>query len=68
MPEDIPMSNTPSLKRGEQKDRKDRRPEAPAQDEPGSNATEHEPDPKAQPIPDGEHKYIRRSPYTAGND
>ena len=37
-------------------------------EEPGSNAVEHEPDPKAQPIPDGEHKYVRRSPYTAGND
>ncbi|HWI79416.1 MAG TPA: hypothetical protein VNS31_09465 [Ramlibacter sp.] len=37
-------------------------------EEPGSNAVEHEPDPKAEPIPDGEHKYIKRSPYTAGND
>jgi hypothetical protein len=36
--------------------------------EPGSNAVEHEPDPKADPIPDGDHRYIRRSPYTAGND
>jgi len=39
-----------------------------ADEEPGSNAVEHEPDPKAEPIPDGEHKYVRRSPYTAGND
>lgn len=37
------------------------------QQEPGTNAVEHNPDPKAQPIPDGEHKYVRRSPYTAGN-
>ena len=37
-------------------------------DEPGSNAVEHEPDPQAQPLPDGEHKFVRRSPYTAGND
>jgi hypothetical protein len=39
----------------------------PAQQEPGSNAVEHEPDPDAKPIPDGEHRSIRRSPYTAGN-
>ena len=37
-------------------------------EEPGSNAVEHQPDPKAKPIPDGEHKYVRRSQYTAGND
>jgi len=35
--------------------------------EPGSNSVEHEPDPDAQPIPDGEHRYIPRSPYTTGN-
>jgi hypothetical protein len=45
-----------------------RRPEAQPEEEPGTNAVEHEPDPDAKPIPDGEHKYIRRSPYTAGND
>lgn len=39
-----------------------------ADEEPGSNAVEPEPDPKARPIPDGEHKYVRRSPYTTGND
>ena len=44
-----------------------RAPTPPGQ-EPGSNAVEHEPDPNARPIPDGEHKYIRRSPFTAGND
>ena len=44
------------------------RPAAPGEDEPGSNAVEHEPDPRADPIPDGQHKYVRRSPYTAGND
>jgi hypothetical protein len=37
-------------------------------DEPGSNEVEHQPDPNAQPIPDGHHKYTPRSPYTAGND
>ena len=49
-------------------DRDQRRPDEPAHEPPGSNAVEHEPDPAAKPIPDGEHKYIRRSPYTAGND
>jgi hypothetical protein len=38
------------------------------QDEPGSNDVEHEPDPRAKPIPDGHHKYTPRSPYTTGND
>jgi len=41
---------------------------APAEDEPGSNAVQHEPDPDAKPIPDGEHKYVRPSPFTTGND
>jgi hypothetical protein len=41
---------------------------APADEEPGSNAVEHEPDPKAKPIPDGAHKYVPRSPFTTGND
>jgi hypothetical protein len=45
----------------------DRAPKAPAQEEPGTNAVEHEPDPKAKPIPDGEHKYVPRSPYRTGN-
>jgi hypothetical protein len=39
-----------------------------ADEEPGSNAVEHEPDPQAKPIPDGAHKYVPRSPYTTGND
>jgi hypothetical protein len=39
-----------------------------AEEEPGTNAVEHEPDPNAKPIPDGEHKYRPRSPYTTGND
>ena len=39
----------------------------PADDERGSNAVEHEPDPKAEPMPDPEHKYVPRSPYTTGN-
>lgn len=39
----------------------------PAHDEPGTNAVEHEPDPSAKPIPGGDPKFIRRSPYTSGN-
>lgn len=45
----------------------DEQPDGGIRQEPGSNAVEHEPDPRAEPIPDGEHRYIRRSPYTAGN-
>jgi hypothetical protein len=45
-----------------------RRPVEEADEEPGSNAVEHEPDPKAKPIPDGAHKYVPRSPFTTGND
>ena len=45
----------------------EQRPVPDPRQEPGTNAVEHEPDPQAQPIPDGEHKYVRRSPYTAGN-
>lgn len=41
-----------------------RRPPKPARQEPGTNAVEHQPDPDAKPVPDGEHKYIPRSPYT----
>ena len=32
-----------------------------------TNAAQHRPDPKAEPIPDGEHKYVPRSPYRTGN-
>jgi hypothetical protein len=42
-----------------------RRPPAPEGD--GTNAVQHRPDPKAEPIPDGEHKYVPRSPYRTGN-
>ncbi|MEO8655503.1 MAG: hypothetical protein ABI409_15360 [Ramlibacter sp.] len=47
------------------KDEKQR--EQPPDQEPGSNAVEHEPDPDAKPIADGEHRYVPRSPYTTGN-
>jgi hypothetical protein len=33
----------------------------------GSNSTRRRPDPRAEPIPDGEHKYVPRSPYRTGN-
>jgi len=33
----------------------------------GTNTVQHHPDPKAEPIPDGEHKYVPRSPYRTGN-
>ena len=45
-----------------------REPAQPAGQEPGSNAVEHQPDPDAKPIPDGEYKYVPRSPFTHGND
>jgi hypothetical protein len=41
--------------------------EAPPRQEPGTNALEHEPDPSAEPTPDGDPRYIKRSPYTTGN-
>jgi hypothetical protein len=61
----MPMSKKPSPP--EAADDARREPDT-AGEEPGTNAVEHEPDPHAKPIPDGEHKYIRRSPYTSGND
>ena len=39
----------------------------PQQGEEGSNSVQSRPDPKAEPIPDGEHKYVPRSPYRTGN-
>ena len=45
-----------------------RNPPVPGSRERGTNAVEHEPDPSADPLPDGEHKYVPRSPYTTGND
>jgi hypothetical protein len=59
------MSNQPNVPKPDKA-----RPQAPGstEEEPGSNAVEHEPDPNAKPIPDGEHKYVPRSPFTTGND
>lgn len=44
-----------------------RRAPAAAEDERGTNKVEHEPDDKAEPMPDPQHKHIPRSPYTTGN-
>lgn len=57
------MKTPPERPKGEDRQDKSMPPE-----EPGTNAVEHEPDPTARPIPDGEHKYIPRSPFTHGND
>ena len=46
---------------------RDERERAPADQQPGTNAVEHEPDPSAQPIADGKHKYVPRSPFRPGN-
>lgn len=40
----------------------------PGEDKPGSNDTQHHPDPRAEPIPTGGQPYHPRSPYTTGND
>ena len=40
----------------------------PTREEPGSNAVEHEPDTQAEPVPDGEPRYVPSSPFTTGND
>jgi hypothetical protein len=34
----------------------------------GTNAVQHQPDPSADPMPDGEHKYLPRTGYSHGND
>ena len=39
-----------------------------SEDKPGTNETQHHPDPKAQPAADGDPKYRPSSPYTTGND
>jgi hypothetical protein len=41
-----------------------RQPQPPGE---GTNEVQPKPDPKAEPIPDGEHKYVPRSPYRTGN-
>jgi hypothetical protein len=61
----MPMSKQPASPQSKEDPQRSHQPDG---EEPGSNAVEHEPDAQAQPIPDGEHKYVKRSPYTAGND
>jgi hypothetical protein len=34
----------------------------------GTNAVQHEPDPGADPLPDGGHKYTPRTGFNHGND
>ena len=34
----------------------------------GSNEIQHQPDPTADPVPDGEHRYLPRTGYSHGND
>jgi hypothetical protein len=41
--------------------------ESPADEDPGTNAVQHEPDPQAEALPEGDRKYHPRSPYTTGN-
>ena len=43
------------------------KPLPPEERKPGTNETQHQPDPQAEPIPDVDHKYHPRSPYTTGN-
>ena len=38
-----------------------------ADEQPGTNEVQHEPDPKAEPDPTADRPYHPRSPYTAGN-
>ena len=60
------MSTRPSAPEpAEDQDRHGPQPAA-GNEEPGS-AVEHEPDPDAEPLPDGKHKHVPRSPYTTGN-
>ncbi len=60
------MSTTPPKSPPQAADDK-QAPENPVDDEPGTNAVQHEPDPKADALPDGERKYHPRSPYTGGS-
>lgn len=34
----------------------------------GTNAVQHRPDPEAEPLPDGRHRYEPRTGYIHGND
>lgn len=41
--------------------------QSPGNEDRGTNEVEHEPDPSADHKPDGEQRYVKRSPYTTGN-
>ncbi len=38
------------------------------QEDEGTNAVQHKPDPGADPVPDGRHRYQPRTGYSHGND
>jgi hypothetical protein len=44
------------------------KPLPPEEDKPGTNETQHHPNPRAEPMPTGEQPFHPRSPYTTGND
>jgi hypothetical protein len=44
------------------------KPLPPEEDKPGTNATQHHPNPNAEPIPGVERTYKPRGPYVTGND
>lgn len=44
------------------------RPPDPLSESEGNNETQHEPNPRADPTPDGTRKHVPRSPFTTGND
>jgi hypothetical protein len=44
------------------------KPLPPEEDKPDTNEVQHHPNPRAEPIPDGQQPYHPRSPYTTGND
>ena len=44
------------------------KPLPPEEDKPGTNETQHQPNPRAEPIPNGDRPFHPRSPYTTGND
>jgi hypothetical protein len=60
-----------STKRTQTGNRRDKPPTAQKdkqEDKPGTNATQPQPDPKAEPIPGRQRPWHPRSPYTTGND
>lgn len=43
------------------------KPLPPDEDKPGTNATQHDPNPDAEPIANGTERFLPSSPYTTGN-